>query len=208
MANKKGNNYFELMQDMVDCACRASERLEEILSSFQYSSIDDSLAEMHALEHEGDGLKHELTEKLAKEFITPIEREDIMAMAGEIDDITDCVEDVLIKIYMFNIKTINPNAVEFASIIKQCCNELLCVFKEFSHFKKSKNIHPAIVELNRLEELGDSLYTASVRELYIDDNPNPIHAATWTEVYNCLEKCCDTCEHAADLVENVIMKNS
>lgn len=207
MAKKDNHDYFVLMQEMVECTCQAAEKLHEILNAFDPSKLDASLVEMHKIEHRGDDLKHALAEKLVKEFITPLEREDIMAITSQIDDVTDAVEDVLLKIYMYNARTIRPQAIEFANIITQCCKELYTVFCAFADFKKSKTILPSIIEINRLEEEGDTLYINAVHELYSTDT-DPITAIAWTEVYTRLEKCCDTCENTADLVEHVIMKNT
>ena len=207
MAKKNEHNYFNMLVEMVECSSRAADLLEKILKDFKIDSLNTYLKELHAIEHEGDNLKHRLVEKLVREFITPIEREDIMAITSQIDDVTDTVEDVLLKIYMFNLQTIDPNAVKFVDIVKQCCQALLNVFKEFSDFKKSKNINTFIIELNRLEEEGDALYMDAVRALYTSD-VGAKESAAWTEIFNVLEKCCDTCEHTADLVEHVIMKNS
>jgi len=204
---KKGHNYFEMMADMVSCSCRAADMLSALLGDFNIDDLDASMAKLHAVEHEGDELKHQLVGHLVKEFITPIEREDIMAITAQIDDVTDTIEDVLLKIYMYNVREIDPNAVAFLDLIKQCCAQLLVVFHEFSNYKKSKTIHAAVVELNRLEESGDSLYISAVRQLYLSDADAKTVAA-WTEIYNCLEKVCDTCEHTVDLVEHVIMKNT
>ncbi len=162
---------------------------------------------LHAIENRADEMKHALVEKLVREFITPIEREDIMNITDRIDDVTDAVEDVLIKIYMFNIQSIHDDAIAFAGIIKTCCNKLLNVFQEFENFKKPKELHQMIVELNRLEEQGDALYINAVRKLYLS-NANPREVGAWAEIYNGMETVCDTCEHVADLVEHVVMKNT
>lgn len=207
MARKSGNDYFAMMQEMAACAGVAADKLKDILENYDQADLSTLMTEMHAIEHQGDDMKHQVVEKLVKEFITPIEREDIMAIIDQIDDVTDAVEDVVLKLYMYNIKTIRPQAVEFAGIICECCHELVNVFASFADFKKSKKIHTAIIEINRLEEVGDSLYIRAVRELY-EGNVNAIEAAAWTEVYSRLEGCCDTCEHTADLVENVILKNT
>lgn len=207
MARKSGNDYFAMMRETASCAHTASTRLQEILENYEQDSLDESMVEMHAIEHHGDDLKHKMVEKLVKEFITPIEREDIMALIDQIDDVIDAVEDVVLKLYMFNIKTIRPEAIAFAEIVCRCAGALVTVFDEFADFKKSKAIHQSIVEINRLEEEGDALYIRAIRTLY-EGQTNALEATAWTEIFTCLEKCCDTCEHTADLVENVIMKNT
>lgn len=207
MARKGDNDYFGMMKETAACGHDAALRLKGILEAYTPDTLGESLTEMHAIEHHGDEMKHALVAKLVREFITPIEREDIMQIIDQIDDVIDAVEDILLNIYMYNIKAIRPEAIEFAEIICQCTAELVNAFGEFADFKKSKRIQASIIEINRLEELGDSLYIRAVRALY-DGKTDAIEATTWTEVYGCFEKCCDTCEHTADLIGNVIMKNT
>ena len=207
MAAKQKNNYFHMMKAMVACALEAAEMLDETLHSFSTDALVAKLHELHEIEHRGDRLKHDLVNNLAKEFITPIEREDIMAIASQIDDVTDALEDVLLKISMFNIQSIPETAKAFASLITQCVRALLVVMSELEDFKKSKTMHASLVELNDLEEQGDKLYYQGVRELFVN-RTDPLLAMSLTDVYAYLELCCDTCEHTADLVEHVIMKNT
>lgn len=207
MARKNENDYFAMMKEMVECSLRTAAKLEDLLIHFHPERYAQSLLELHEIEQQGDQLKHLLVEKLVKEFITPIEREDIMSIAAQIDDVTDALEDVFIKLYMYNIQEILPHALEFIKIIINCCHALLKVFQHFANFKKSGEIQAAIIEINGQEELGDALYIKAVHELYTS-NLHPLLVIGWTKVYDCLEKCCDTCENAADMVELVIMKNS
>lgn len=207
MARNTGNDYFKMMAETAVCAKGAADKLKDILENFTPATLDGSMREMHDIEHHGDDLKHQLVAKLVREFITPIEREDIMALVDQTDDVIDSIEDVVLKMYMYNIREVLPEAVRFAEIVCACAGELVVVFEEFADFKKSKKIQASIIEINRLEEDGDTLYVNAVRKLYEGD-VDPVRATAWTEVFTCLEKCCDMCEHAADLVSNVIMKNT
>ncbi|MBS4804722.1 MAG: DUF47 family protein [Clostridium sp.] len=154
-----------------------------------------------------DVKKHNMMEKLAKEFITPIERGDIIEMAHYIDNVTDAIEDILVRIYMFNIIDIKKEALDFTNVIIKSCNELKKILKEFYNFKKSQEIHKLIININDFEEEGDKLYTSSIRKLYITSK-DPIELMTWTDTFKYFERCCDACESVANLVESVIMKNS
>lgn len=204
---KNHNDYFKMFENMVVTSCRAAGKLQSVLSNYSMEDLDDNMKALHKIESEGDSQKHHLMKTLAKEFITPIEREDILQLADEIDDVTDSIEDILLKMYMYNVKEIQPNAIAFSDIIVQCCGELLSTMKEFATFKKSKTIHNSIIEMNRLEETGDQLYIQAVRTLY-SERRDPLDTMVWTELYGCFEKCCDTCEHVVDVVEGVIMKNT
>ncbi len=79
--------------------------------------------------------------------------------------------------------------------------------EDFQNFRKSSTIHDNIVEINRLEEDGDRLYTEAVRSLYVNCT-DPVETVAWTELFDRLESCCDACEHVANVVESVIMKNT
>lgn len=207
MGRKHDYNYFEAFVSLVDYSCTASNILHQTLNDFNVSALPEKLHAMHNVEHEADVAKHDLMHELAHAFITPIEREDIVLLAHALDDVTDAIEDVLIRIYIFNITAIPDEAFEFSQIIIDCCNALKKAMEEFSNFKKPDKLYESIIEINRLEEDGDRMYMDVIRTLYVSCK-DPIKVMSWTEIYDRLEKCCDTCEHAANLVEGVIMKNS
>ena len=139
--------------------------------------------------------------------LPPIDREDIMELSGTIDDVTDSIEDVLLRLYMFRITSLREDAVSFVSIICDCCCALKKLMVEFPEFRKSKAIKDMIIEINHLEENGDKLYTEAMRRLY-SESGDAVEILSWTAIYDRLEKCCDKCEDVADVVETVILKYS
>lgn len=200
-------NYFESIEKLMGFACKASAYLNETLQNFDPEKLDERLEAMHEIEHSADMQKHDLLAKLVAEFITPIEREDILLILQKIDDITDSIEEVLRKAYMFNICSVRPDAIEFAGIIDQCCDATRLALSEFHDFKKSKHIHSCIVKVNELEEAGDRLHRDAIHSLYRVEK-NPIAVISWTEMYDCLERCCDACEDVSEVIETAMMKNS
>ena len=120
---------------------------------------------------------------------------------------TDAVEDVLIRVYMYNIKSIRAEALEFTQVIVNCCKTLKAALQELHNFKKSDTIHSKIIEVNHAEEVGDMLYLDAVHSLYLEEI-DPILVMAWTETLDRLEKCCDNCEDVANVIESVIMKNT
>lgn len=207
MLGKKENNYFEMLAELVDYSCDAANLLHSTLLNFDVNSIEDKINEMHTIEHTADIKKHDMMNKLSKEFITPIERGDIIEMAHFIDNVTDALEDILTRIYMFNIIDIRKEALDFADVIIKNCKELKKIMKEFHNFKKSSEIHKLIISINDLEEDGDRLYVSSIRNLYTTSK-DPTELMTWTDTFKYFERCCDACESVANLVESVMMKNS
>ncbi|MBC5627785.1 DUF47 domain-containing protein [Clostridium sp. NSJ-6] len=207
MAVKKSNDYFEMLVDLIGYSCEAASLLDKTISNFRMSQIDSNVKEMHEIEHSADIKKHEMLNKLSKEFITPIERGDIIELANEIDNVTDAIEDVLVRIYMFNISVMREEALEFSNLIVRICNETSALIKEFRNFKKSSEISKIIININDLEEEGDRIYTKSIKGFYTSIM-DPIRFITWKETFEYFEKCCDACEHVADGIESVMMKNS
>ena len=199
MAVKKNNDYFEMLVDLIGYSCEAASLLDNTISNFRMSQIDSRIKDMHKIEHNADIKKHEMINKLSKEFITPIERGDIIELANEIDNVTDAIEDVLVRIYMFNISVMREEAVEFSKLIVKICNETSAL--------KSSEISKIIININDLEEEGDRIYTKSIKGFYTSIM-DPIRFITWKETFEYFEKCCDACEHVADGIESVMMKNS
>ncbi|MGE5678155.1 MAG: DUF47 domain-containing protein [Pseudomonadota bacterium] len=207
MANNKGFNYFKAFVDLSNDSLKAAELLSETIHNFDVNNIEEKVKEMHTIEHNADMGRHEIMNRLVKEFLPPIEREDIISLADNVDDVIDSIEDVLVGIDMYNIQTIRPEIVNFTDIIMSCCKSMSAALTEFEHFKRSHTLHAAIVEVNRLEEVADQLYINGVRNLY-KTSKDPIELMIWTEIYLLLEKCSDSCEKVANDIENIVMKNS
>jgi len=207
MSRKNNYNYFDTFIKLSNYCCLAAKMLDETLENFKIEDLQEKMELMHDIEHNADLEGHDMMRKLFHEFITPIDREDIVSLSHEIDNITDSIEDVLLRLYMYNIPKVRSEALEFSKIIVKSCEELKIVLEEFHNFKKSTEMHKGIILINKLEEEGDNLYTRAVRRLHMTST-DPIEIMTWTEVINRLEKCCDACENTANVVESIIMKNS
>ena len=208
MKKQRSNEYFEGFVSGMESACKAAEYLENLVEHFDSEKLADQIDEIHAIEHAADINKHTLMQKLAKEFITPIEREDIILLLQQIDNVTDFIEDVVRKMFMYNTKAMRTEALEFAAIIKQCCYESRDALKELPGFQKnSERLEQAIVKVNDYEEQGDRLYCAAMRRLYCE-NAEAQDRITWTKLFDWMEACCDACEDVMESVELVVMKNS
>ena len=213
MRQNKGYDYFQMFIEASKFSEQAAVLLRNILDDFKTDEIKDNIIQMHTIEQAADFEKHKMQSALAKAFMTPIEREDIMALAQNLDDVTDAVEDVLMRLYMYNILTIREDVKAFVDVILQCCQALTQAMEALSQFRRSQKdprmslLTKNLIEVNRLEEEGDQLYSKAVRKLYLSEN-NPIQIIAWGEIYERLEKCCDVCETVAKQVDNIVLKNS
>lgn len=204
---KKDSFYFDNFVSAAESSCVAATYLKECLTNYDYGKIEQMLVKMHEYEHDGDNKKHEMTEALAKAFVTPMDREDMAEISHNIDEVTDCIEEVLQRLYVNRIETIMPEAVEFAERIIGCCELMRDMLVELSNFKKPQKLHGMIIDLSRKEEECDALWlkaTLRVPEFTSD----VLGVMFWREIFDHLESCADACEHVSDCVETIVMKNT
>lgn len=198
--------YFDNFVASAALSKEAANFLVNCLENYDPNKVQQMLEQMHEIEHRADKKKHEMSEALAKAFVTPVDREDLDMLSHQVDDVTDTIEEIMQKFYIYNIQTIVPSAVVFAKNIVRSCELLCALMEEFENFKRSKKIHDLIVELNDVEEECDKLYLASVREL--TKSGDVLSIISWGAIYDSLESCADACEHVSECVGSVIMKNT
>lgn len=207
MAKKDSFNYFDFFNEMIDCANEAADELCRLVNNFSRDQLSRESKTLRDIEHKADQIKHRMLEQLLKEFLPPFERDDIISLSSSLDDIVDCIDDVALSLYMYDIKVCRPDAAEFAAVVKRCCDALTAVLRDFSRYKKlGEQLKAGTIEVNRIEGEGDQLYSRAVRKLFTDGT-DAITVCAWKEVYACFEGCCDACEQAADQVEAIILKN-
>lgn len=203
---KAGYNYFDALNKMSSFAYEAAQYLDDAMEDFNPDIVLEKVEGVHDIEHNADDKRHELIMHLTKEFITPIEREDIMELVQKLDTVVDNIDDVLRYTYMFNIKTIRTSAQKFTNLIVRCTRSMNIAMEKFPYFRRSQDIKDNIVEVNMLEEEGDKLHINALRELFADSDVLGIIG--WSKVLDCLESCLDACEEVVDTVERIIMKNT
>lgn len=204
---KKDTNYYRLFIEMGEYSVTAAELLDKTLNNFDYNKIDELTLAIHKIEHEADIKRHELLEKLAKEFMTPIEREDILHLADKIDNVIDSIEEIMMRIYMYNIKEIKTESLKLTEAIVRSTKALVSALKEFENFRKSKELKARLIEVKTLEEKSDEIYIQAVRKLYSEES-DAVKVVAWTNLYDAIEVVSDRCEHVCNIIESVILKNS
>ena len=207
---RKGKNnfdYFECFSEFSKCACDAAKIVCDTAANFDINEFAKNKQKIHEIENKADAIKHDAIERLAREFITPIEREDIVALLQELDNVVDSIDDIMGHLYMFNVSAIKPETAGFAELVLKSCEALGNVFAEFANFRRSKTIKDNITLVNTLETEGDALHSEAVHKLF-ERGDSTLDIIIWKDIFDCFEDCLDGCEHVADVVEGVMMKNS
>ncbi|MGI6106143.1 MAG: DUF47 domain-containing protein [Raoultibacter sp.] len=210
MAKKsKKFDYFDAFERQAELAVKEAKLLIKTIEDFSPdTNMEKVLEKAHVIEHEGDDICHATFTAVATDFITPIEREDIVELSQYLDDILDYIEDVMQRFYMYDIDSIHENTLEFAHIILKGCEALCDAMEDFRNFKKSKNFKQRLIEVNTLENEADAFYMKVTRDMHKKDRDDPLRVLVWTQVFSCMERCTDACEHTADSMRTIMLKNS
>lgn len=204
---KKNNDYFALIQSQTSYAVKASDLLEEILTGFRAENVADYRSRMHEIENTADSVHHDILQKLSTEFITPIDQEDILRLVQIIDDITDALDEVILDVYMYHVDQIPAGTAELSCIVNRCVKALHEATAELKNFKKPEKLRQLLIRVNDIEIEADTAFAEAIYALFASETEARTLLGA-KAIYEGLENCCDLCEHAADVIEQVIIKNT
>ncbi|MGI5849956.1 MAG: DUF47 domain-containing protein [Christensenellales bacterium] len=198
----KDKNYFDMFVKGVEFSLNAAQLLYEMLESGAITG--EKIAAIKKIEQNADNHMHIVAEKLSVAFITPIDRDDIYLIARETDDITDSIDSVASKMWMMHVTRVTPLMKLMAQYAVKACEMLVRLMSEIKNHKKNNKLNEYIVEINRIEEMGDKCYKDAIRELFGSEK-DPIELIKMKEIYKELEDALDNCEDVADCVESIII---
>ena len=167
------------------------------------------LVELKAVEHQGDKITRRIFEALNSTFITPFDREDIRAIAVDVDDALDYLEGIAQFIVLFEIGDAPEPLTRFAEILRDLCRQI----EELTHLiwdlSNAERIQEGMVHISDLENQADALYLTSLGALFRKDNGlDALEVMKWNKIYQDLEDACDKCKDFTHVLGNVVIKNA
>jgi len=166
--------------------------------------LADKANEIREVEHKCDFLTHEIIQRLNRTFVTPIDREDIHAMARSLDDVMDAIDDVAALIPLYRITSARPGVRELTKIISTSTDQIVIALQALE--KQRGGVLESAVEINRLENEADRAHQRAVGQLF-DEEKDPIAVMKWKEILDTLEAATDRCEDVANMLENIVVKH-
>src|SRR5262245_27901888 len=130
----------------------------------------DKADEIREVEHKCDSLTHAIIQRLNRTFVTPIDREDIHALAHSLDDVIDAIDAAATLIRLYRLESVRFGARELAKLITSSTEQVTLALKAL---EGSKSIAVYAVEIDRLENEADRIHQQAVSQLF-DDTPDPI----------------------------------
>lgn len=207
MKKKEEYNYFDEFINNSLNIVESAEILKETVASYSLEKLEENISKVHKLENDADKRLHNMRNYLIKDFLPPIDREDIILIGHRLDDIEDYIDEILINFNILDISKVREDALEFAELLIECANSVKDALENFENFKKAEIVKEKTIAINVLEEKADRLYESAMKKLYKEET-SPVEIIKWTTIYNCMENTTDACEKIADCLEDVVMKNS
>jgi uncharacterized protein len=201
----RDDKFFDLFEVSASNMVKAAENLKDMIYTFD--DVERKLDDMTRIEHQGDTITHEIMFQLNRSFITPFDREDIGMLAHSLDDVTDLIQAAADTMVLYKVKAPGKRAKELADIICQITKEVEIVMPSLrKHNANLEKILNSCVEINRLENVADTIYRKALTELFDDTDIADI--IKWREIYEHMESATDMCEDVANVLESVALKHA
>ncbi len=208
MKKKEVLNYFDELAESVVLSKECAIKLKNFILNFDRNKMQEVKQEIHEIENIADKRLQKIKEYLIKDFLPPIDREDILFTAHRIDDLVDGIDEIVINMSILNINNIENNMIKSIDLLIESTEMVHELVLKLKNLKKVEEIEQKIIEVNHIEELGDELYEKSIMQLYKNEKQDAIHIQKWTKIYEIIENYFDNCEKIADGIEGILMKNS
>ncbi len=197
--------FFDHFVDLAEHILQASRELAELMSSFD--DVERRAYNIESIEKNGDKITHSAVELLHKTFITPLDREAIHQLITSMDDILDLIEDSAQSIFLYDIRSVTPDARKLADICVACATKVKEAVSQLSNMDNARAIMEVCHEIDRLESEADHVMRSAMAKLFRDE-PDVRQVIKLRSVYELLEAITDRCEDVANLIEGIVLENS
>ena len=193
--------FYADFQALADELKRGAKLLEEMVAPER--PLWDKADEIKEVEHKCDFLTHEIIQRLNRTFVTPLDREDIHALARSLDDVMDAIDASASLVRLYRLDSVRYGMRELAQVISASTGQVRLALESL---EQHKGLITHAVEINRLENEADRIHQQAVSRLF-DDERDPLVVIKWKEALDFLEAATDRCEDVANVLESVMVKH-
>jgi predicted phosphate transport protein (TIGR00153 family) len=194
--------FFSLLQQAGSNAERATAELDRLMRSWPDGG--ELRHELKRLEDEGDRITHDILHQLYGTSFTPIDREDLHALAAALDDVVDYAEETADVLGLYSIEAPMEQAVELTGVLRDAGRELSAAL---THLDDLDGIGDHLEAIDRLEDEGDRISRQALASLF-EGGIDPMVVIRWKDVFERLEQAIDACEHVAHVLEGIVLKQA
>lgn len=197
------SEFYDLFAKAGANALEVARLVDRRFKEYPNSSVTQE--QVKAAETAGDSITRDLIQLLNTQYLTPFDREDIYLLATELDDVVDYLEEASDLLGLYGVELPTRHARQQCELIVLAVVQLAAALDDL---KGMRHTQAALVELKRLEDEGDKVLRDALASLFRDDRIDPLIVIRWKDIYEALERALDACETAANVVANILVKNS
>lgn len=197
------SSFYDLFSEAANHLVVGSQLLNEMLSAG--SSKSEVAQRMREAEHAADETTHSIIRRVNSTFVTPFDREDIYELATTIDDVVDHIEEASDLLELYGIESMTKQALEQCRILVAAVEHLATGLADL---KGRKGLQQELIDLKRLEDEGDRVVRDAIADLFRDSRIDPLIVIRWKDIFEALEAALDSCETAANVLGNILVKNA
>ena len=195
--------FYDMFDEIAALLVQAADKLKVLLDNFEQA---ESLAsELRELEHKCDEAVGNVLQSLGRTFITPMDREDIHALASSLDTVLDNVEGTAYRLVAFRIGRPTPEAMKLAEIIQQAVQEVERAVRLCRKGLSSEEMSQILRNIARLENDADDVFRDAVAQLFAEP-PDLLELVKWREIYQWLENTADAARTVGHVITNIVAK--
>ncbi len=197
--------FFDLLENAAVNAHKAATTFKLLMHEWNEKS--DLFEKIRSIESEGDMLTHEIIDKLNRTFVTPLDREDIHNLAGQIDDVCDILQALSDRMQLYDLGTKMPETmVKMADLLEDSAQSMEMAVKEFHNFRRTSRVHDHCIQIKGIENAADDLLKHALAALF--KSSDTMMVIKWKEIYETIEDAHDKMSHIANTLEGIIVKNA
>ena len=197
--------FFDLFDKAADVVVRAAEAYARLAQD--YGRRTEYVARIRELEHEGDEIAHQTFDRLDQTFLTPIDREDIEDLMKRMDDVIDEIDAAAKRLTLYRIPEPTTWLLKQTEVLVKASRLVGKAVQRLRNLKKPDGLNEDLVEIHRLENVGDEHNHAAVAELF-EKGGDPMLVMKWKEIYDLTERAIDRCEDIANTIRGIVLKNT
>ena|ERR671916_2037142 len=194
--------FFSLFEEGGANAEAATGMLDRLMRGWPENQ--DLRREIKLLEEEGDRITHDVIHELHSTTVTPLDREDIHALAAALDDVVDYAEETADVLGLYGIEAPMEQAVELTGVLRDAGRELSAALRKLGSMRE---ITPHLLAVNQLEDEGDRISRQALVALF-EGGIDPMVVIRWKDVFERLEEAIDACDHVAHILEGIVVKQT
>ena len=203
----KDKQFFQYFEDDIENLLKASALKELMSPSMSRTEREQKIRKVEELEHRGDDITHEIFSYLSSTFVTPFDREDIQALASNLDDILDFLKGAATRISLYKVEEITADEEKLATLIHAAVQELHTAILSLRDLRNVQEMRESLVRIHSIENEADDLFERAIGNLFATCK-DPIRLIKTKEILVSLETATDQCEDAANVIERIMVKNA